>query len=52
MVYLPKNSVEDIFGWMEKQCPNASSKLLPYFDEIEAAVEDGRQAIAKRGKLR
>ena len=52
MVYLRKNTVKDIFGWMKLQCPNASSKLLPYFEEIEAAVEEERQAIAKRGKLR
>ena len=33
-------------------CPRAYELLMLHFDEINAAVEEERQAIAKRGKLR
>ena len=40
------------FRKLEKQCPGAHELLMPHFDEIKDAVEAGRRAFAKLGKLR
>jgi len=45
MVYMRRYSVRTIFSRLKKQCPGAYNLLLPYFDEIKAAVEAGRQTL-------
>lgn len=52
MGFLPKTNVDEIFGWMEEQCPDTYYKLRPRRDAIKDSVEEIRARMLSKAEFR